>query len=279
MNANKFNVPCKSVVLPYGAELTYCEMGEENEEVVLTGAFYFHTWTAVVERLAKKYHVYGVEMRFDGPCTEFLEDGKEVNWSKQWGEDMYQFAKMMNLERFHYFGKCHGTLPGWYMVKNHPEMLETFCSFFLAPHILPPDDNSWFTYIQEHGPLEHEKRLMRHQEKLNLKLEEQAQLGDMSAIRPLVGKFALGLAFIWDNDLDALKDTLANTQVPVCMLFGTEDPLHKDWLTNNLTLATIINRSRTVLLQGERHYMEIDCPDRIANEGIAFIEDCKNKYD
>ena len=278
MNDKKFNVPCKSVVLPSGAELTYCEMGEGNKEVLLTGAFYFHTWSAVLKPLAEKFHIYGIEMRFEGPTTEVDADG-DVNWTKQWGEDIYQFAKAMNLSKFHYFGKCHGTIPGWYLVKNHPEMLETFCSFFIAPHLAPPDDDTWGSFIREHGPLEHEKRLMRHQERFHMKIAEQAELGDMSAIRPLVMKNGSNLNRIWDEDMDALIETLSNTEVPICQLFGTHDPLYIDWVTSNLKASHTIKRGRTVLLQGERHYLEIDCPDRLVSEAIMFIDECKKHYE
>lgn len=47
--------------------------------MVVTGAFYFHTFMPVVEELAKRYHVYGVVMRLGGPTTEFELDGS-VNY-------------------------------------------------------------------------------------------------------------------------------------------------------------------------------------------------------
>ena len=41
----------------------------------MTGAFYFHAFMSVVEMLAKRYHVYALVMRFDGPTTELNADG------------------------------------------------------------------------------------------------------------------------------------------------------------------------------------------------------------
>lgn len=111
MEAHKVFKNCKSIVLPSGIELTYCEFGENNTEVVLNGSFYFHTFTPVMEELAKHYHVYGIVMRFSGNATELNEDGS-VNWGMQWGEDVYQFAKAMGIEKFHYVGKCHAVNPG-----------------------------------------------------------------------------------------------------------------------------------------------------------------------
>jgi hypothetical protein len=69
MEANKIQGEAKSLLLDNGVELTYCERGEQNEEVLMMGAFYFHTAMPVVEMLAERYHVYGVVMRFDGKTT------------------------------------------------------------------------------------------------------------------------------------------------------------------------------------------------------------------
>lgn len=60
MEANKIKGQALSIVLPNGQEVTYCERGAENKEVLITGAFYFHTVMPVVEALGKKYHVYGI---------------------------------------------------------------------------------------------------------------------------------------------------------------------------------------------------------------------------
>ena len=69
METNKVAYGAESIMLENGVELTYCELGEQNEEVLITGAFYFHTVMPVVELLAERYHVYGVVMRFDGKTS------------------------------------------------------------------------------------------------------------------------------------------------------------------------------------------------------------------
>ena len=66
MEAKKIKGQALSIVLPNGQEVTYCERGAENKEVLITGAFYFHTVMPVVEALGKKYHVYGIVMRISG---------------------------------------------------------------------------------------------------------------------------------------------------------------------------------------------------------------------
>ena len=66
MEVNKIKGEAKSLMLDNGVELTYCELGKENKEVIISGAFYFHTFMPVLEELAKRDHVYGIVMLMDG---------------------------------------------------------------------------------------------------------------------------------------------------------------------------------------------------------------------
>lgn len=68
-----------NVTLDNGAELTYCELGQDHQEILVTTAFYFHTFMSVVEELAKRFHVYALIMRFDGTTDELNADGDAAN--------------------------------------------------------------------------------------------------------------------------------------------------------------------------------------------------------
>lgn len=283
MEANKVSKNGRSVVLDNGLEVTYCEFGEENKEVVLSGALYFHTFTPVLEELAKRYHVYGVVMRTGGEGTELNADGS-VNWGRQWGWEMAEFAKAMGIEKFHYVGKCHGTIPGWYMIKEHPEMLETFCSFYMAPHLCPRNSRQWIEIPKAEGPMGMLKRTMRKQENIPLKIAEVQTLGVSAAGGPEVGapelesgKYGDAPELIWNSSEDCERD-MKNIKTPVLFVFGTEDILFHDYYDSNLKAMQIIPRAKTVLLQGERHLMEMDCPDRMASEAFFFIDESKKNY-
>ena len=41
MEKNKIRGEAKSLILDSGIELTYCECGEKNSEIIITGAFPF----------------------------------------------------------------------------------------------------------------------------------------------------------------------------------------------------------------------------------------------
>lgn len=285
MEEYKISTEAKSLILDNGLELTYCEFGQENEEILISGAFYFHTFTPVLEKLAKKYHVYGVVMRCDenGPITMRNQD-ESINWGRQWGEDIYRFVQKLGIETFHYAGKCHGTNPGWYLVKEHPECLETFCSFYMAPHLLPRTSNLWTEIPQKEGQMGLLSRSMRNQELIPVKIAEVKTLGQAAGGGPEagagnveVGKYGESPQLIWDS-LDECETCMRNVKVPILLLFGTEDLLFKDYKDCNIKIMQTINRAKTVILQGERHLMEMDCAERMASEAIYFIDESRKKY-
>ena len=277
MEANKVQGEAKSLILDNGIELTYCERGEQNKEVLLTCAFYFHTFMPVVERLAERYHVIGMVMRFDGKTTELNADGT-THWGKQWGSDAYELVKALGIEKFHYVGKCHGTVPGWYFFKNHPEMLIDFCSFFLAPHLKGTDGRTWLNPLNGDDSSKMMAAAMRNVETgLPKKMAEMAALGG-NVSNPAVEEYAAASERLWDS-LEECEDALKNTTVPVGYLFGSEDPLLEDYYTSNMYAWRVTKGCHFTILQGEKHLMELDCPDRVADEAFAFIDQAHKNYE
>lgn len=280
MEANKIAKNAKSIVLDNGIELTYCELGEKNREVMVSGAFYFHTFLPVMEAMAERFHVYCVVMRFDGPTAQVNKDGS-VNWGRQWGEDLYQFAKTMGIDKFHYVGKCHGTIPGWYMIKEHPEMLETFCSFYMAPHLCPRNSEQWIEIPKKDGPMGLLSRSIRKQERIPIKLDEVKTLGAAggpeAGAASEAGSYGDAPQLLWDT-LEECEAAMRSIQTPILLLFGTEDILFQDYYDSNMKAMQIIPGVKAVLLQGERHLMEMDCPDRMASEAMFFIDESRKNY-
>lgn len=273
MEQQKIRGEAKSLILKSGIELTYCERGENNDEVIICGAFFFHTFMPVVEKLAERYHVYGVIMRFDGKGNQLNEDGS-INWTRQWGNDICNFALEKNIPEFHYVGKCHGSVPGWYIAKNYPERLKSFASFFLAPHTKPQNSNQWFDLLSRKDLTAMMQAALRKPETgTKLKMEEMATVGKVDA--RIIPTYAADFArHIWSST-EACIDTLRNMTVPIAYLFGTEDLFFQDHLDSNLFAMMNTKNARSILLGGERHLMEIDCPERVAAEVLKFIDDIK----
>lgn len=72
---------------------------------------------------------------------------------------------------------------------------------------------------------------------------------------------------------------MRKNSVPIAYLFGSDDPLFDDYYDSNLYAIKITKNSRTTILQGERHLMEIDVPKRVANETKLFIQNSQINYD
>ena len=276
MEANKVQGSAKSIVLDNGAELTYCERGEEHQEILITNAFYFHTFMPVIEGLAERYHVYGIVMRCDGPTDERNADGS-TNWARQWGKDLYDFAVKKGIEKFIYVGKCHGTIPGWYMVKEHPEMIDCFGSFYLAPHIYKEHGDRWTSLMasEDKRPLM-AIALRKPEQGLQKKMQELAALGD-AKFPPMIMMYGGYPELIW-NSAEELDHDLKNMTVPVGYCFGSVDPLFKDHYESNMYAAMNTRGARTVFLQGECHLMELDCPERVVSEYLSFIDETKKGF-
>ena len=263
------NGPSECLTLDNGVEVTYFELGQENEEVMIFPGFYFYTFYSVAEALAAKYHVYGIIMRFHGVETQVANG--ENQWHLQWGEDVYKFCQAKGLDKVHYFGKCHGSLPGWYLTKNHPEMLKTFCAYTLAPHIYGVEDTTWITSLRE-DPAGSLRNSIRNPAKVPIKLHEVKMLGDDFS-SPIIPKFGGYPEMYWNNDFEALKKFLTEEiSVPVCYLFGSADPLWHDYEKGNWWAIMNTKKARTVVLEGERHLFECDTPKRLAWEAFNFIE-------
>lgn len=272
MEANKIKDEAKSLTTKSGVELTYCEKGQEHDEVIIAGAFYFHTFMPVIDELARHYHVYGVVMRTGGEGDEKNSDGS-INWARQWGRDVYEFAESLGIKQFHYAGKCHGTVPGWYLLKEHPEKLLSFASFFLAPHLKPQVSNKWVELLSGGDASKMMAAAIRKPEGLALKMEELKSVGKIEADGALLtyGGFP---ERIWES-IEACERDLRQTKVRVGFLFGTDDPLYTDHLESNRYIVKVVPKCRYVILQGERHLMELDCPKRVAREIMMNINESK----
>ena len=107
-------------------------------------------------------------------------------------------------------------------------------------------------------------------------MEELAALGNV-ALNPEAAMQAEKAHLIWDN-VEEAKLNLENITIPVGYLFGTEDPFFTDWKDNNIWAMMNTKNARSVILGGERHLMELDTPERVAQEAFVFIEESKNIY-
>lgn len=157
-------------------------------------------------------------------------------------------------------------------------MVLSFCSFYQAPRLLPPNSNLWTEIPAKHGLVAHVKSTMRKEESIPIKMAELQTIGKNSSdtdVDKIAGKYANCPEQYWEN-LVACEEFIKNKlNTPVCYMFGTDDILFVDHYDANIKAIMETKRAHTVILQGERHLMEIDCPARVVREMAFFIEESK----
>ena len=103
-----------------------------------------------------------------------------------------------------------------------------------------------------------------------------ASVGQIAAT--IIPKYAVNFAEnIWSSTEECI-DNLKNIEIPVGYLFGTDDLFFQDHFDSNIFAITNTKNARAVILNGERHFMEVDCPERIAKEIEIFIEESAKNY-
>lgn len=274
------------VTLDNGYDLPYCEFGEENEEVVVTCAAYFHTFLNIVKDISKHYHVYGICMRQqeaeeeageEVAATEYGDDGK-ILWTRQWGVDTWNAIQILGLDKkpFYYVGKCHGVLPGWWIWRNHPEALKGMVSMNLVMHAVERDKNDW-DRLQREDPNGFTLRSMRKKEGFALKAKEVAMLGvnmgrdNKGVDSRRANRLGTSTELICDS-YDEVKERLTTNEIPILYLFSTDDILYEDFKSANEWAVFNTARSRSVYLQGEKHASNMDIPHRLAWECLSFFD-------
>ena len=94
----------------------------------------------------------------------------------------------------------------------------------------------------------------------------------------IVPRYAVDFAAnIWDSTAECI-DTLKNMPIPVEYLFGSDDLFFQDHFDSNIYAMMNTKGARAVIFEGERHFMEIDSPERLSNEILMFIEESAKKY-
>lgn len=269
--SNVFNMePEKKITIESGVELTYYELGENNEEVLIVGQWYYNTFMDWLRALAKDFHVYAIVLRGDGPVDQFAEDGLPY-WEKQWGEDIYRFSKAIGVSKFIYGGKCHGSFPSWYLAKEHKDSLKAIIASSWVPNrapVLAQKAAVWGKAITEdrRGAI---STSTRFEENVDLKLLEMETIDANAMIAMKHMQPLSGLA-----GTEEIYDYLSSIEIPVMVTAGYDDPLMD--IPTLVEICNHIKKCKVVLYPGERHFYEMDIPERLASEWGAFAKQVSN---
>ena len=266
-----FNMePEKKIVVEGGAELTYYELGTENEEPLIVGQWYYNTMMPFLRCLAKDFHVYALILRGDGPVDQYTESG-EPYWEKQWVEDIYRFAQALNVGKFFYAGKCHGSFPGWRLVKDHGDILKGFIASSWVPNkapILGQKAIAWRDNIiaDRAGTI---ATSIRFEENVRLKVEEMDTI-DASKMLGLTTSQPLNQL----KSPDEITEFLSGLTLPIMVTAGYDDPLMD--IPTLVSICQNLPKAKVVLYPFERHFYEMDVPEKLASEWADFAKQVLN---
>ncbi len=156
-------------------------------------------------------------------------------------------------------------------------MLDCFASFYLLPHVKGQTSDTWFGGMEQ--GIEHMMSMAMRKQRTGLpkKMDELRCIGN-AAETDEFKLYAASPEKVWDT-IEECDAALKNMTVPVGYCFGTQDPVFNDYYESNIYGIMNTRGARTVFLQGEKHLMELDAPERVGEEVVAFIDQChKGSY-
>lgn len=162
------------------------------------------------------------------------------------------------------------------MVKEHPEMLDCFASFYMLPHIKGQTSNTWFEAAAQGMDKMMGMALRKPETGVPKKMEELKSIGG-NVESPDIQNYAAAPEKVWDS-IEACDHALKNMTIPVGYCFSNDDPVFRDYYESNIYGILNTKGSRTVILNGEKHLMELDSPERVVSEVFGFIDECHKGF-
>lgn len=215
------------------------------------------------EALPDKYHAYALDMRGHGRSSHV--DGCTI---RTMADDVYRFARQLNLDTFVYAGVSMGGGVGIQLALDHPDMLRALV--LLSPVTgFGPSGALMFRLL---GHFIAQKRwLMRIMLKRMCirtppKDKLESVLDDTVLVRPSVLR-----EFVDDKQPISGVDRLGSLKVPTCVIFGDKDTAVPANQQNRL--ADTIPNARKILYPGEGHLVVAERQKDVWEDVLAFLEE------
>lgn len=274
-----------------GVTLAYREIGNGDKYLISTQNFFLTD--CHMELLGKEpydYHVFLIYMRGYGE-SDHIFDSRPHDYTKVWGEDVIEFARVMGMESFYYSGVSHGNWAGWYIAFHRPELLRGFvcCDGIAQFH---RDEESGVKAMQheekeideivgnreklekiawmEYWPTQNPQRLARrehnHREHLEILMNRKKE------------EFLIKNSSMTACEAETEEEfygKLAQIPVPVMILNGVLDPLAK--VEDCLKIAKTIPGAQLLTYQHLGHGGPDECPEMIARDCDRFFKDTEGR--
>src|SRR5215471_17271042 len=247
-----------------GADLYYEEYGRGDDVVLSAQNRITNGPESYLEVLAATgLHVYSIQLRGFGNSSPA---GAEPagGWYPTWAEDVYQFARALEIRRFIYTGISHGAGIGWNLVLMHPEAIRAFVGIVGGPHDrsrprvrgmgLPPVP---MFVVPTDDPVRLRRRAAW----------QQASASGTAVAEPINP----GRVFPELKTNDQIAEHLSHVSVPTLLLNGAQDDIIPAEMS--LLVARSVPGAKMVLYQDHSHSLAREAPERVVAEVTLFLKE------
>jgi pimeloyl-ACP methyl ester carboxylesterase len=216
------------------------------------------------------FHVYYIQLRGFGKSTHVHEAPPE-GWYPRWAEDVYQFARVLGVDRFVYTGISHGAGVGWTLALAHPEALRAFISVVGGPHDRTQPRTRGIGIDGSNPPPMFEVpttdpvRLQRRAERAS------SREGRWDRLSPEERAISPGRLFAELETNQQVAERLSQVRVPTLLLYAAQDDIIPAEM--GLLAAKSVQGSKLVLYQDYSHSLASESPERLVQEVLLFMNE------
>ncbi len=261
-----------------GHRIAYHRSGSGEPVLLVHGiTTYSFIWEPVLPFLVGDFDVISVDLLGCGDSDKPLDTSYAI---QDHADRLYRFLKALGIEKVHYFGHDLGGGIGQILAVRHPEMLydltvaNTVAYDFwpvqpitsmrtpiVRQLMMASFDLGTFKLVIRRG--------VYHTERVTGELMAKY----MAPLKTREGRKAfMHFARCLDNhNLTDIAEELRHLNVPLLIIRGDADPYLSPAIAEKLHAE--VPGSRLVHVESASHFIQIDEPERIANEFRAFVGD------
>jgi len=260
-----------------GREIAWGRMGAGPAVVLCHGTpWSSHVWSPFARTLSRDFTVYMWDMPGYGRSSKHAEHAVDV------GTQADAFAALLehwSLDRPHVVAHDVG---GAVSLRTHLVLGAPYASLMLVDVVaIPPSGSPFYAFVHSHADVLAELPAYIHRAIVRAYVQDASHRGlrddDLDAlVEPWIGElgqpaFYRQIAQYDERFLDDIEQRLAQIDIPVRVLWGTED----SWIPARVAeaLARLIPGATLQLISGAGHLVHYDAPVPLTDELRTWLAD------
>jgi pimeloyl-ACP methyl ester carboxylesterase len=221
--------------------------------------------------LAEHYRVIALDNRGGG-----LSDKPDIRYSMEtMADDASAVLDALDVHRAHIFGLSMGGMIAQHLALRHPKvatsliLAATSCG---GKHSTPPDAEYAASIFNTEGTVE--ERIRR---RLHFLFTQEFMAGKPNVVEDFLSlyvryapPFHTYIRHLEASIMHDAYDRLPELNLPTLVIVGSEDKAQPP--ENSEILASRIPKAELVFMNGQRHYLSIECPDRLNTLILDFLK-------